>query len=125
MTAPGGIFVPSVEETVQGSEELVRWQQRQLASIARVWLLPLLGVVLGSVLGAVGAGPLSILLLLPSVATLAIAPGMTVVYALRYRSAGRAARRLPQMPHARIKAGGAPRALPPPSAGQDSTPNDD
>lgn len=121
MSSPVGIFLPPVEETVQGSEALARWRQRQLASIGRIWLLPMLGLVLGSVLGAVGALPLSAILLVPSLAALVVAPGMTVVYVLRYRRAGRVGELLPRMPQARIEAGGAARALPPALAEHDDS----
>lgn len=106
MASPiGGIYLPEVDATVQGSEELAQWRRRQLGAIVWSWAIPLLGLLLSGVFGAVGAAPLSAILLVPSVVGLVVAPGMTVVYGLRYLRAGRVVRRLPQMPRARIESG--------------------
>lgn len=111
-----GISHPPTVATVQGSEELERWRRRQLRHIAWWWGAPALSMLLGFGCSAVGAWPLALILMLPAVAALFLAPALTTVFLLRYRQAGRTAESLPRMPRAKLLQRRAPAALPAASA---------
>lgn len=110
-----GIMQPEVAATVQGSEALQRWRQRQLHSIYWCWGGPALALLLGVCFGGVGAWPLAAILVAPAAVGLCLAPGLSVVYGLRYRQAGRMRRLLPQLPRASVVVGRVA-ALPAPSS---------
>ncbi len=111
-----GISHPPTVATVQGSEELERWRRRQLRNIAWWWGAPGLSMLLGFGCSAVGAWPLALILMLPAVTALLIAPALTAVFLLRYRQAGRTAEHLPRMPKAKVLSRRAVAALPAGSA---------